>query len=153
MVCQLGVFPRIPPLLRPSRPVHSGLAVEFALFLSPDGPVHLAPVTCSGLHPTPVSSLRLPAAFWEGLQFWKLIRILADCVGIEFLMNIICFQNLEGIALVSSDIHWYSSYFSPWHIFILFILSSRVLRIFLTLDFWNLVEMSIVVYFYSSDSC
>lgn len=69
MVCQLGVFPRIPPS---SDPLGRSLWIGCWVCL-----VHCRwstlPCSCYLLWPASRVCLlaRLPAAFWEALQFWK----------------------------------------------------------------------------------
>ena len=71
MVCQLGVFPRTPPSSDPL-----GLfTLDWPLDLPCSYPCRWStpPGSCYLLWPASHAYLltRLPAAFWEGLQFWK----------------------------------------------------------------------------------
>ena len=97
-------FPQDPALLRPPRPAHSGLAVGFALF-TVDGPLCLAPVTCSGLHPVSVSSLVFQQLSEKPCSSENLRQnIMAHCVGIEFWTE---HYLLSEFSACCSSVFWY----------------------------------------------
>ena len=102
-VSQLSVSPGPRPPQSPS-PAHSGLAVGFALF-TVDGPLCLAPVTCSGLHPVSVSSLVFQQLSEKPCSSENLCQnIMAHCVGIEFWTEHYLLSEFRGCC---SSVFWY----------------------------------------------
>ena len=73
-----------PPQALPARSLWTGCWICLVP-IPVDGPLHLAPVTCSGLHPVSVSSLIFQQLFKKACSSENLYQnVMADCVGIEF---------------------------------------------------------------------
>lgn len=104
---------------------HSGLAVGFALF-TVDGPLCLAPLTCSGLHPVSVCSPVFQQLSEKPCSSENQ-NIMAHCVGIEFWTEHYLLSEFRGCC---STVFWYPLvpflFLSMTHIYFLYF----VLKIF-----------------------